>query len=182
MNALATAAHGRVTIMTPEIVERIIKHLSVGNYVKPSVEAAGINYQTFRTWMIKGEEHKAQGVESPYSSLVDRITRAQADAEAHLVDQLANEQDWRAKSFLLERRHRERWGKEETQAKAAVTINLPAEVAGVLLDALSVGAKHLPAVQVVDASYETVGQSANTPDQLDNPAPPDNATRQRPGK
>jgi len=160
MNALATAAHGRVSILTPEIVDRIIKHLSVGNYVKPSVEASGINYHTFRTWMQKGELDKAEGKETPYSSLVDRVTRAQADAEAHLVDQLANEQDWRAKSFLLERRHRERWGKDEQQSKAAVTINLPAEVAGVLLDALSVGAKHLPAVQVIDAECEPATNQA----------------------
>jgi len=156
MNALATAAHGRVSIISEEIISKILKHLSVGNYVKPSVEAAGISYETFRQWTIRGEQDKAAGIDSPYSVLVARLTRAQADAEAHLVDQLANEQDWRAKSFLLERRHRERWGKDEQQSKAAVTINLPAEVAGVLLDALSVGAKHLPAVQVVEGQFEQI--------------------------
>jgi len=167
MNALATAAHGRVSIMTPEIVDRIIKHLSVGNYVKPSVEASGISFQTFRNWIQRGEREKAEGLSTPYVELVDRITRAQADAEAHLVDQLANEQDWRAKSFLLERRHRERWGKDEQQSKAAVTINLPAEVAGVLLDALSVGSKHLPTIEsapAIDASFEQLAKPDNSKD------------------
>ena len=160
MSAIQTAVMGRPSIISEELIQRVLKHLSVGNYLKPSIEASGIAYSTFRLWMQKGEEDRAAGRETLYSSLLDRLTRAQADAEAHLVDQLANEQDWRAKSFLLERRHRERWGKEEQQSKAAVTINLPAEVAGVLLDALSVGAKHLPAVQVIDAECEPATNQA----------------------
>ena len=164
MNALSTAVKGRPSILSEEIVERILKHLSVGNYIKPSVEAAGINYHTFRTWIQKGEIDKAEGSDTPYSLLVDRLARAQAEAEATIVDELRTSDDWRAKAFIAERRWRDRWGKDEQQSKAAVTINLPAEVAGVLLDALSVGSKHLPVIEstpAIDASFEQLAKPSN---------------------
>ncbi len=149
MGALDVAVRGRPTILSEEIITKVIAHLSKGNYVRPSVEAAGISYETFRTWVQKGEADRAAGVDSPYSTLSARLAHAQAEAEATLVDGLRGAEDWRAQAFILERRHRDRWGKEQAEAKASVTVQLPAELAGVLVDVLRV-AKARP---VLDAEY-----------------------------
>ena len=164
-NALiATGKNGNQPLISQEMIAKIVEHLSVGNYVKPSVEACGIHYTTFRSWVVRGEQEKAEGKDTLYTYLIDALAHAQAQAEASIVHELRKAEDWRAQAFVLERRHRDRWGKDEQQNKAAVTINLPAEVAGVLLDALSVGSKHLPVIEstpAIDASFEQLAKPSN---------------------
>ncbi len=169
MSALDVAVRGRPTILSEEITERILKHLSKGNYVKPSVEAAGISYETFRTWMIRGEQDKAAGLDTPYSALAVRLAHAQAEAEAALVDKLRETEDWRAQAFILERRHRDRWGKEEAASKAAVTIQLPAELGAVLVDVLRVAGAH----PVLEAEYSQLSSKQVVDQQMSSESLPD---------
>ena len=149
---------GRRTKLTPETTAKILEYLSKGNYIKTSCEAAGVDYKTLRSWITQGERDRAEGNEdTPHARLIDAFTHARAQAEAALVSKLDEAEDWRASAFKLERGYREHWGKDEQTSKASVVVQLPAEVAGVLLDALSVGSKHLPVAQAtpaIDASFE----------------------------
>lgn len=160
-NALQIAAHGRVSILSEDVISKIISNLAVGNYVKPSVEAVGIHYSTFRYWMQQGEADLAAGKQTPHALLVERVARAQAEAETSLAGRLHASDDWRAQSFLLERGPgRARWGKDEQAKPTQVVIQIPDALAGVLADALRVGARQLEQAQVIDAESESLPSQA----------------------
>ena len=183
MNALQTAVIGRPSIISEEIIDRILANLSVGNYVKPSVEAAGISYQAFRGWVLRGEGDKAAGRETPFATLVDRLAHAQAAAEANIVGELRKAEDWRAQAFILERRHRERWGKDEQQTKVAIQVQIPEALAQHVLEAMRVAAtvieipsSPIPAsmeyTPTTEAEYEQVpAPDTQQPDQPDQTIP-----------
>lgn len=81
--------------------------LAAGNSYEVACAAAGIDYATFRRWMVRG---KAQ-TEGKFREFCEVITRAEAQAEAQAVAIIrkAGETDWRAAMWWLERRHSERW-------------------------------------------------------------------------
>lgn len=68
---------------------------------------AGISFQTYRNWMKRGQAAKT----GEYFEFVEDTTRAQAEAEVRLVALInkASIDDWRAGSFILERRFSNSW-------------------------------------------------------------------------
>jgi len=148
---------GRPSLISHELIEELATAIAEIPFVKPACESVGIAYETLRQWIAKGDRDKLEGREdSLYSHLIDRLARARATTERTQARKLAESDDWRAAEAYLRRGFRERWGDEEQGTKTSVTINLPTEVAGVLLDALSVGSKHLPSVEsapAIDAQF-----------------------------
>jgi hypothetical protein len=71
--------------------------------------AAGIHYQTVRTWLKRGKSEES-GI---YADFFVAFTRAKAIAEKRLVKTVltAGPEDWKAAAWLLERRHPDRYGK-----------------------------------------------------------------------
>ncbi len=104
-------APGRQSKLTPERQERIVALIAAGNYGVTACRAAGIAYQTYLNWLERGR----QETEGPYVNFLAAITRAEADAEQRLVEQIAAAvpTDWRAGAHLLERRYPDRWGRKE---------------------------------------------------------------------
>lgn len=49
----------RPTKLTPEIQKKIVAAISSGNYYEAACQYAGVDYATFRRWLIKGEEAKS---------------------------------------------------------------------------------------------------------------------------
>jgi uncharacterized Fe-S cluster-containing radical SAM superfamily protein len=49
---------GRPSKLTPEVQEKICNAIRAGNYYEAACAYAGIDYSTFRRWMIKGEKAK----------------------------------------------------------------------------------------------------------------------------
>ncbi len=146
---------GRPTLASPEIAQAIIANLSKGNYLRPSCEAAGISYEAVREWIQKAANDSAAGIQdSPYVNFTQAITRATAASETGLAARLEASEDWRAQAFLLERRHRERWGKtEQVQAPTQVLV-LSEELASGMLEALRVA---LPKPAFVEAELVPIG-------------------------
>ncbi len=140
---------GRIPLASPEIAQAIVKNLAAGNYLLPSCEAAGVSYDAVRNWVTRAADDRAAGIQnSPYVEFSEAITRATHAAETGLVSRLEANEDWRAQAFLLERRHRERWGKtEQVQAPTQVLV-LSEELASGMLEALRVA---LPKPAFVDA-------------------------------
>jgi hypothetical protein len=94
----------------------------------------------------------------PYADLLDQLTRARAQAEVNLVAKLKADPDWRASAFVLERGFREHWGKGDQTERASVVIQIPESLAGVLADALRVGAAHAIEVPAQRASAQKLEQ------------------------
>ena len=97
--------------LTPEMSKKICKYIRSGNFYYTACACVGLNYATFRTWMLKGKEAKS----GRYREFYESVLKAEADCEEELVGQWLKQgpQDWHAVSAFLEKRGYVRWGKHE---------------------------------------------------------------------
>lgn len=100
---------GRPSKLTPEVQERICQAIRAGNYYEAACAYAGIDYSTFRRWIIKGEKAKS----GRYHNFCEAIKRAEHEAEVRLVAmwQKHMPENWQAIATFLERRYPDRWGR-----------------------------------------------------------------------
>ena len=102
---------GRKSKLTPAVRKTIVGHIRAGNYIEVAARAAGVHVGTFYRWMEKGEAAKT----GMYREFRDAVKDAEADAEAEMVASIKRHgfQNWQATMTLLERRHPERWSRQE---------------------------------------------------------------------
>ncbi len=115
-------AGGRPSKLTPERQARLAQAIADGHYYETACRLAGVSYKVFREWMIRGDA-ETQG---KYCEFREAITRAEAEAEEHAIQQwkAAMPEDWRAAQMFLERRHPDRWGKQEkVKAEVQATVS-----------------------------------------------------------
>lgn len=95
--------------LTPQTKKRILTAIRLGSPLEYAAEFGGINRGTLREWMNRGEEGEA-----PYAAFLGDVQKAQADAVAVLLKRIndaAKSGDWKAAAWILERRHREHFGR-----------------------------------------------------------------------
>lgn len=104
---------GAPSKFSEERAERLIQALRGGNYLKTACHFAGIHPSTLTRWLHKADEPDAP---QEYRDLRDAIEKARADAEvASLakIQKAANEGQWQAAAWFLERSMPERWAKKD---------------------------------------------------------------------
>ena len=110
---------GRRTKLTPEVQDRILQAVRAGLRYREAALAAGIDERTFYNWKRRGEEAKS-GI---YFQFFQSLKEAEARGELALLAriQAASQETWQAAAWILERRHRERWGRnnEAVRVQAA---------------------------------------------------------------
>lgn len=94
---------GRRTKYTEETVAKIEQAISIGATYKLAAQYAGINEATLHEWRNKKPEFS------------ERLSRAEGKAAIQSLATIraAAPQDWRAASWLLERRYPDEYGKRE---------------------------------------------------------------------
>ena len=99
----------RPSKLTPEVQERICQAIRAGNYYEAACAYAGIDYSTFRRWIVKGEKAKS----GKYHNFCEAIKRAEHEAEVRMVAQWQKHmpENWQAIATFLERRYPDRWGR-----------------------------------------------------------------------
>ncbi len=102
---------GRPTKLTPEVQQTIVTYLKAGNYVETAAAAAGISKETIYAWLKRGAKAK-KGIHREFS---DAIEKALAEGEILAVRSIleADEKQWQARAWWLERRRPDRWGRKE---------------------------------------------------------------------
>nr|PZN07741.1 MAG: hypothetical protein DIU64_11805 [Caldicoprobacter oshimai] len=100
---------GRPSKLTPEVQEKICNAIRAGNYYEAACAYAGIDYSTFRRWIIKGEKAKS----GKYYDFCEAVKKAEYEAEMRLVAmwQKHMPDNWQAIATFLERRFPERWAR-----------------------------------------------------------------------
>lgn len=87
-----------------------MRALRLGMYQREAAQAAGIDPDTYYRWLRQGEQQQS----GAYRSFHDAVKKAMAEGEQALLARIqmaANEGTWQAAAWILERRHRERWGR-----------------------------------------------------------------------
>lgn len=103
---------GRPTKFDQEIANKILTLIRSGNYIEPAAAAAGLHKATFYAWLKKG----AKAGSGPFKDFNDAVVQAVAHAEAldvSIIGKAAQNGDWRASAWRLERRNPKRWGRKD---------------------------------------------------------------------
>jgi len=104
---------GRKLKLTPELIKNISSAIIAGNYAKIACELVGIGETTYYKWLEMAEEENAPAI---YREFRESIKRAEATAEITFVTrvrQAADNGTWQAAAWYLERKHGERWGRND---------------------------------------------------------------------
>lgn len=111
---------GRKPKLTHELETRLIALLGAGVPREVACAGVGIDSRTLRIWMTKAREGEPGFVE-----FADKVTEAQANAQASMLVQIrkAGSKDWKAIAWMLERVFSERYG-----YKSQVKISVEAEM------------------------------------------------------
>jgi hypothetical protein len=111
---------GRPTKLTPKTIKMLSTALKLGNHWYPACQYAGVDYSTFRKWMVTAEKLIESGAEmtpenKPYFDLFHTIKKAEGVAEFRLVGQWQRfmPTSWQAIATFLERRYPARWGRKD---------------------------------------------------------------------
>jgi hypothetical protein len=99
---------------TPDRERRLLDAVRAGNTLRASAAYAGVNEVTVERW-----SHR-------FADFAESLSRAIAESEIHLVAlvRTASTSDWRAASWLLERRFPETWSQ---RARLEIDIRSRAE-------------------------------------------------------
>ena len=103
----------RPTKLTKEVTERICLAIRAGNYAKVAAAMAGVAETTYYRWLEMAEGPYAK---KDYREFRESVERAEAEAEVAAIArirQAADNGDWKAAGWYLERKHGERWGRND---------------------------------------------------------------------
>jgi len=104
---------GRPTKLTKEVTNRICLAIRAGNYAKVAAAMAGVSETTYYKWLDLSDKPNAK---KEYKEFRESIEQAEAEAEVAAIArirQAADNGDWKAAGWYLERKHGERWGRND---------------------------------------------------------------------
>ena len=136
-------AGGRPTKFTPEIQQRLVQAIRAFATYKVAAEYAGISYRIFCYWMARGRAARSgpyfqfwQAIDTASAQaevesigliyaasrpqVIQRVTTTRVDSTgAEIVEttEKYNRGDWRARAWLLEFCHPERWSLKSPKRK-----------------------------------------------------------------
>ena len=115
--------------LNPKVQKRIYQAIRAGNYKEVACQFAGICSTTLRNWVSKGKQSESKGNDNcVYYHFLKGLEEAEAEAEVRNVAivQRAAEKQWQASAWMLERRHPDRWSrndKHRLEVKAEVEVD-----------------------------------------------------------
>ncbi len=104
---------GNPRVLSKSKMEKICNLIRCGNYVKTSVKACDVNYNTYLSCMRKGK----QGI-APYDEYYNMQEKAKAEFESGAVSKIAesgSDGNIGAYMWMLPRMYPNRWGKVDRQ-------------------------------------------------------------------
>ncbi len=116
----------RKSKLTPELISLASELIRAGNYYKHVAQYLGISKETFFRWLREGEKAKS-GLKRQF---YDAVKKAEAEAIARniaLIQKAAQEGNWQAAAWWLERKYPEEWGRKDRmdiQAEGGLVIRI----------------------------------------------------------
>jgi hypothetical protein len=123
----------RPSKLTPEIQQKIGENLSLGLTYSLAASAAGVTYQSFNSWLKRGQTEKS----GKYYHFFKYIQKCNADGARKLLERLngaAEAGNCQVCMFILERRFPEEFGRRIYKKTHAVSQNLNQNVEIIMKD------------------------------------------------
>ena len=102
----------RKSKLNKELIEKAYELVAAGNYDKDVYPILGVEKTTWYRWLSEGEKAKS-GLKREF---YDTIKKAEKDAIARnvaLIQRAAQEGNWQAAAWWLERKYFEDWGRKD---------------------------------------------------------------------
>lgn len=122
----------RPTKLTPNTQKQITQALRMGATYDLACKFAGISYQSFRNWITRAEDELTRVSENtrasirkgeqPYIELFEAVQKAEGDAAIGWlakIEKAANEGNWQAAAWKLERRYSKHYNRNHTEHTGA---------------------------------------------------------------
>lgn len=109
-----TNGNGVPQKLNRKLIATIADVIGKGNYIETAVALAGVNKETFYTWLKLGRKDEKANRRSIHRELVEAVELAAAEAEAGhlaLIDKAAEAGIWTAAAWRLERRMPDKYGR-----------------------------------------------------------------------
>lgn len=103
----------RPTKLTKELIEKVCSAIYAGNYAKIAAQLSGISESTYYGWL---QEAEKEGCDPLFLEFSESVEKAEAAAEVEavaLIRQAARNGSAKDAQWLLERKHGERWGRND---------------------------------------------------------------------
>ena len=97
---------GRPSKLDEETKNALLDSISLGMKWTDACVIAGINYQTFRNWIERGE--KAERGE--YLEFLEGLKRAKFEGKQKRIKVIEDDKSWQSKAWLLERMNQTEFG------------------------------------------------------------------------
>jgi hypothetical protein len=126
INRVTPAKVGKPTLLNPELQDRIVELIRLGNYSEDAAGAVGIGRTTFFLWMARGKAEaerlklipnaKPIELETPYVEFMNAVEKARDEATARnvaIIQKSASNGTWQAAAWWLERTRQNTYGRKE---------------------------------------------------------------------
>ncbi len=117
---------GRQGFLTPDLQEKIVELIRLGNYAEDAAGASGISRSTFFAWMVRGktEQERLRAYpnspvrpdEAIYLEFMNAVEKARDEATARnvaIIQREASKGTWQAAAWWLERTRQHTFGRKE---------------------------------------------------------------------
>ncbi|MBS1983804.1 MAG: hypothetical protein JST16_06505 [Bdellovibrionales bacterium] len=98
--------------LTAKVIERIAASIRSGCYVETAVALEGLSKQSFYRWLKQAESDDATELTQKLSDAVKKAMAAAELRDLAVIDRAAQQGEWTAAAWRLERKHPERWGRQ----------------------------------------------------------------------
>lgn len=98
--------------LTPEIQKEIGNYILAGSPLKFAAEASGITERTFYNWLEQGETAKS-GMYKEFYDYIKECKAKSVQLHLKLITKSANDGNWQASAWILERRFFEHFGRRD---------------------------------------------------------------------
>ena len=108
----------------PRMANNFIQAIGRGNYITDACKSCGFGRETYYGWKKKAKEGK-----EPYKTFIDKVEKAEAEFIDNALQGITNagDKNWQALAWILERRHQDKFGKQEhvkVEKDTSIDINI----------------------------------------------------------
>lgn len=103
---------GRKSKLTKELIKEASKMVAAGNYIKDVYPILGIDESTWYRWLKEGERAKS-GIKREFYEAIKKAEKEAIARNVALIQRAAQEGNWQAAAWWLERKYFEDWGRKD---------------------------------------------------------------------